>query len=60
MVDILDHDFFSDVYWVDTLYGYTLHSPNLANQIIYQLLAFSSSYTGLVGFGLKTIFVNSS
>jgi hypothetical protein len=46
---------FRDVYWVDTLYRYTFHSPTLKNQIIYQFLAVSSSYTGLVCFGLKTI-----
>jgi hypothetical protein len=42
---------FSDAFWVDTLHGYVFHFPNLANQIIYQLLIFSSSYTGLVCFG---------
>jgi hypothetical protein len=49
---------FSVVHWADTLHGCTFYSTNLANQIIYQLFAFSSSYTGLVSFGLETIFAS--
>jgi hypothetical protein len=51
---------FSDVNWINMLYGYTFYSMNLANQIIYQLFAFSSSYAGLVCFGLETILASSN
>jgi hypothetical protein len=39
------------------LYGLHILFYELANQINYQLLAFSSNYTGLVCFRLKIIFV---
>jgi hypothetical protein len=38
IADISNGWIISDVYWVDTLPEYTFHSPNLAGQLISQLL----------------------